>query len=402
MQPIGQPSLPAVSSGTRVRDAEIVVVGGGLSGSLTAVLLARAGRRVVLVDLHRVRPVEFRVEKLAGEQVALLRRLGLFEPLAAASTPFGEIVNVHRGRILDRTRSEHYSILYQDIVRVVRAEIPPTVDVVIGRVTDIETTPERQRVVLSNGEAIEAQLVVLATGFADTLREKLGITRRVVFDRHSVNYGFTIAPPPGESFGFPALTYYGERVEDRIDYLTLMPLGEGGVMRANLFTFRDHRDPWAHNFRRAPKEKLLEVMPGLSRYLGDFTAVDGVQLGIMDLYVVENHLRDGLVVIGDAFQTSCPAAGTGVSRLLVDVDRLCNVHLPRWLETPGIEAAKIARFYDDPVKRGSDARAAHKARHRRAISVETSLRWEARRRQHYLRRRVIGWMRQLKALRRPA
>lgn len=260
----------------------MAIVGGGLSGSLAAVLLARAGRRVVLIDLHRVRPVEFRVEKLAGDQVKILRRLGLLEPLAAASTPFGEILNVHRGRILDRTKSEHYSILYQDVVRVARDLIPPSVEFVVGRVAGIETGPERQRISLADGQVIEARLVVLATGFADTLREKLGIGRRVVFDRHSVNYGFNIAPAPGKSFDFPALTYYGERVEDRIDYLTLMPLGDGGTMRANLFTFRDHRDPWAHAFRRAPKEKLLEVMPGLSRFLGDFTVVGGVQLGIMD------------------------------------------------------------------------------------------------------------------------
>jgi hypothetical protein len=76
-----------------------------------------------------------------------------------------------------------------------------------------------------------------------------------------------------------------------------------------------------------------------------------------------------------------------VSRLLVDIDRLCNVHLPRWFATPGMEGRKIARFYEDP---------APVVRHRRSISVETTLRWEARRRQHYLRRRLLGWIRRFK------
>jgi 2-polyprenyl-6-methoxyphenol hydroxylase-like FAD-dependent oxidoreductase len=370
----------------------VVIVGGGLSGALAAVVLGRAGRRVVLVDLRATHPVAFRVEKLAGDQVELLRRLGVIDAIAAEATRFDEIINVYRGKILDRSESEHYSILYQDIVRVVRAQIPESVDVRIGRVAEVETGPATQRVRLASGEVVEARLVILATGLGDALREKLGIRRRVIFDRHSVNFGFNMAPAPGKRFDFPALTYYGENVADRVDYLTVMPLGD--VMRANLFTFRDHRDPWAHGFRREPREKLFEVMPGLRPFLGEFEIVGPVQLGLMDLYGIDNHVRDGLVVIGDAFQTSCPAAGTGVSRLLVDVDRLCNVHLPRWFATPGMEARKIARFYEDPVKQAADTRAARMARHRRSISVETTLRWEARRRQHYLRRRLLGWIRQ--------
>jgi len=70
----------------------------------------------------------------------------------------------------------------------------------------------------------------------------------------------------------------------------------------------------------------------------------------MDLANVEGHLQPGIVLIGDAFQTSCPAAGTGVSRLLVDVERLCTVHLPGWLKTDGMGTEKIATFYSDHDK----------------------------------------------------
>jgi 2-polyprenyl-6-methoxyphenol hydroxylase-like FAD-dependent oxidoreductase len=115
----------------------------------------------------------------------------------------------------------------------------------------------------------------------------------------------------------------------------------------------------------------------------------------MDLYVVEGHRRDGVVLIGDAFQTSCPAAGTGVSRLLSDIDRLCTVHLPRWLATPGMPASKIAEFYDDPVKAAVDAKAARLAQYRRLLSTEPRLSWEVHRRQVRLRRRVVGWLREV-------
>ena len=132
-------------------------------------------------------------------------------------------------------------------------------------------------------------------------------------------------------------------------------------------------------------------MPGLRRFLGEFEVTSEVEVGVMDLYVVEQYRRDGVVLIGDAFQTSSPPAGTGASRLLVDVDRLCNVHLPRWLATPGMGAEKIAQFYDDPVKRASDDRAARMAQDRRSFAVGTSLASRLRRRKHY-------WLRTLRRL----
>jgi hypothetical protein len=84
-------------------------------------------------------------------------------------------------------------------------------------------------------------------------------------------------------------------------------------------------------------------MPGLRPFLGDFEVIDRMENWVMDLYVVEGHVQNGVVLIGDAFQTSCPAAGTGVSRLLTDVERLCH-HVPQWLASPGMAADKIAAF----------------------------------------------------------
>ena len=76
------------------------------------------------------------------------------------------------------------------------------------------------------------------------------------------------------------------------------------------------------------------------------------------------------MLVGDAFATSCPAAGTGARKVLVDVERLCNVHIPRWLATPGMGEAKIAAFYDDPVKQACDA-LMRRRRHSRLRSYST-------------------------------
>ena len=79
------------------------------------------------------------------------------------------------------------------------------------------------------------------------------------------------------------------------------------------------------------------------------------------------------MLVGDAFATSCPAAGTGTSKVFTDVERLCNVHIPRWLASDGMGVDKIAAFYDDPVKRACDRHSADKAFNLRSLSIEPGL-----------------------------
>jgi 2-polyprenyl-6-methoxyphenol hydroxylase-like FAD-dependent oxidoreductase len=55
----------------------------------------------------------------------------------------------------------------------------------------------------------------------------------------------------------------------------------------------------------------------------------------VDLSAAKDYRREGRVLVGDAFATSCPAAGTGLDKAFTDVERLCHVHIPRWLATGG-------------------------------------------------------------------
>ena len=102
------------------------------------------------------------------------------------------------------------------------------------------------------------------------------------------------------------------------------------------------------------------------------------------------YLQPGIVLVGDAFSTSCPAAGTGTTKVFTDVERLCNVYIPQWLATDGMDAQKIAQFYDDPEKVACETRCLEKAYHLRSLSTDNGLSWRAQRWARFLVRLAQG------------
>ncbi|MCJ9730752.1 NAD(P)/FAD-dependent oxidoreductase [Bradyrhizobium sp. PRIMUS42] len=389
---------PNATAGASRTVADIAIVGGGLAGSLAAAVLARAGHRIALIDKRAVHPDEFRVEKIGGHQLAMLRKLGFLDALEKAACRYDQVLNIREGKVVDVSVGQAYGFPYADLVAMARSQLPDPSSLIVDEVTAISCSDGVQHLELASGRRLTARLVVLATGMAAALAYKLGIRRRVLAERHSVSFGFTIARKDGRPFDFEALTCYGERTADGIDYLSLFPVRAG--MRANLFMFRDPTDPIMRELRREPEATLLRLLPGLRPYLGDFRVTDRVQNWVMDLTVVEGHLQPGVVLIGDAFQTNCPAAGTGVARLLVDVDRLCTEYAPRWIMTAGMGQEKIAQFYSDRDKIAADQQSLKMARFRQALTSRDDLGWDVRRRLHFLRRSLAhrvdqmhpGWL----------
>ncbi|MBH5399782.1 FAD-dependent monooxygenase [Bradyrhizobium sp. CNPSo 4010] len=389
---------PADGGKSATIDSDVAIVGGGLAGSLAAAMLARAGHRVALVDKRAVHPDEFRVEKIGGHQLELVRKLGFLDALEDVACRYDRVLNIREGKVVDVSVGRAYGFPYADLVAMARRQIGDPTSLIVDEVIAIGNCDDVQHLELASGRRVTARLVVLATGMAGGLGYKLGIRRRVLAERHSVSFGFTIARKDGTAFDFEALTCYGERTADGIDYLSLFPVRAG--MRANLFMFRDPTDPIMRELRREPEATVLRLLPGLRSYLGDFRVTDRVQNWVMDLTIVEGHLQPGIVLIGDAFQTNCPAAGTGVARLLVDVDRLCTEYVPQWLMTAGMGLDKISQFYADRDKIAADQQSLKMARFRQALTSRNDIGWDVRRRLHFLRRSLAhrvdqmhpGWL----------
>ena len=360
-----------------MRYTDIAIVGGGLAGSTAAAMLGRAGIPTILIDPHPVYPPDLRCEKLDGGQVDILRKTGLAEAVLRAATHDGRVWLARFGYLLDKKPSDQHGILYDTLVNTIRAEISSAVETIHAKATAISTSAERQKIVLSNGDEISARLVVLSNGLNVGLRHTIGIERRVISECHSITVGFDFTPVGRPSFDFPALTYYPERSHHRMAYLTLFPIGN--AMRANLMVYRPMDDPWFRQLRQAPEQTLLAMMPGLRKIAGKFKVTGQVRIRPADLCESSGHRQPGLVLVGDAFATSCPAAGTGTDKVFTDVERLCNLYIPGWLSTDGMDTGKIAAFYDDPVKKECDAWSMAKAYSFRSLSIENGLYWQAQR-----------------------
>lgn len=357
---------------------DIAIIGGGLAGSTAAAMLGRASISTILVDPHPTFPPDFRVEKIGGaEQVERFRKTGLADAILAKTTHDGTNWIARYGILLDKAPSQQFGIDYDALVNAIRCEIPGEVEQMFAKALSVATGNDRQTVTLSNGEQISARLVVIANGLNVGLRHMLGIEREITSRCHSISIGFDIAPVGRSRFDFPAMTYFSERPSDRIPYISMFPIGER--MRANLFTYRPFDDPWLREFRLAPAKTLDASLPRLNAITGAFTVTDEPKIRPVDLYVNSGYRRAGIVLVGDAFASTCPVTGTGTDKVFTDVAQLCNVHIPAWLASDGMGEDKIAAFYDDPLKTACDAWSLGKAYSFRSVSIDEGIYWRMQR-----------------------
>ena len=366
---------------------DVAIVGGGLAGSALAAVLHRQGIRVGLLDMHAAFPPDFRAEKLTDHQLRALRRLGLDGSVLAAATTFDVLWIARFGKIVERRPNREHGIDYADLVNAIRANLPDACRRQ-ARVAGLTAGPDRQLIRLGSGETVEARLTVVATGLGRTLLDDLGIRRVTTSSEPSLAIGFDLALAyPGD---LKPLTYYGEKTGDRSAYLTVFPIA--GRARANLFVYRSRAEPWVRAFRQAPRDQLIATMPRLQAILGDFDVVGTPVLRPIHLHESQGHVRDGAVLVGDAFATTCPTGGTGIDKVLTDVERLAAL-IPDWLASDGMAREKIARFYADPIKRACDENARTMTAYARAMAIDTGALWALRRYSNYYAQRVRYWLR---------
>lgn len=331
-------------------ETDVAIVGAGLAGSLAATMLGRRGVSVALIDpFEHARP-DFRCEKIEDRHADSLAKAGVLDEILPAARRYENVWVARLGRLAEIKPIVEYGIAYGDFVNGIRRLIPSEVVFVHNKVASLSLTPERQTLTLLSGDQISARLIIGATGLGAGFLDRIDMHRREISKCHSLSIGFDA---DSENLPFDSLTYFGEDPSHRVAYITLFPLASG--LRVNIFTYHDLDDPWVRRLRISPMEAIAEALPRLERLTGRLRVRGAVKIRPVDLIATENAAQPGIALIGDAFSTACPVSGTGASKALLDTERLCNVHVPNWLSTPGMDADKIAAFYRDPLKTACDA-----------------------------------------------
>lgn len=333
-----------------VLETDVAIVGAGLAGSLAATMLGRAGYSVALIDpFDQARP-DFRCEKIEDRHADSLAKAGVLDEILPGARRYENVWVARLGRLAEIKPIVEYGLAYGDFVNGIRRLIPAQVIFVHNKVSALTLTPERQTLTLVGGEQISTRLVIGATGLGAGFLDRIDMHRREISKCHSLSIGFDAE---SEDLPFDSLTYFGEDPAHRVAYITLFPLATG--LRVNIFSYHDLDDPWVKRLRISPMEAIAEVLPRLERLTGRLRVRGAIKIRPVDLVATENAVQPGIALIGDAFSTACPVSGTGASKALLDAERLCNVHVPDWLATPGMSKDKIAAFYRDPQKAACDA-----------------------------------------------
>ncbi|MEW6597123.1 MAG: FAD-dependent monooxygenase [Pseudomonadota bacterium] len=379
-----------------VLSVDVAIVGGGMAGAVAAHILTRKGVSTAVIDLRAQYPSAFRCEKLTADQLELLDSLQLGDVVRAIGAPYASVDMAVGAKVADRRPVAELGVRYETMVNAVREALPKEANFIVARVDELRAGPDRQSVLLADGRRIDARLIVLATGGAEKLRAGLGVRRKLLRPAHSVCVGVSLARTDGYDFPFEAMIHQGARVGEGVAFASLFPME--GALRVNLFSFRGLDDPRIVAVRKDPLAGLAALAPGLLDLVGPVESLRAAELHLVDLYEVEGQVRDGAVLVGDAFRASCPSTGTGVTRLLTDVSQLCELHIPEWLATPGMAAEKIARYYADPVKQACDANAARMAESQRDTGLALSFMAKVKRHARLARTTLSG----MAAGRRPA
>jgi 2-polyprenyl-6-methoxyphenol hydroxylase-like FAD-dependent oxidoreductase len=356
---------------------DVLIVGGGVAGATAATLLSRQGVQVTVVDRWAKYPECFKAEKIESDQADLFRKFGLMDTLLPHTGAVREILRAQDGQVIRKLTTEQYGIFYHDMVNALRGVMPAEVEFKVSRVEGMETGPERQTVRLSTGEVYQPRLVVLASGVGADLSQRLNLQRTVIQREQCFAAGFNINRVDGQPFDFSSITYFPTGSEARIAYLTLFPIGK--LMRANLFACWSMHEERTREFVRQPDQELAHWLPQVNEVAGQFTVSSKVETARIDLFETAPPAAPGVVLIADAFQSVCPITGTGLSKVLTDVDVLCHECMPAWLASPGMEAGKLASFYQNARKREVDQHSLAGADYARRITMDTSLGWRLRR-----------------------
>ncbi|HEY0071696.1 MAG TPA: FAD-dependent oxidoreductase [Chloroflexia bacterium] len=332
------------------RIVDVCIVGAGAAGIACAQGLARQGASVTLIERLDPMPNALKAEKIDGEAVLSLLRLGFQPAVEAAFTPLHSVSIFFGERSLGTLplsvpdAGGHYHVLINSL----RAHVDPRVDFRRGtKVLALAQRSDCVEVVTDKGEHIACRLLVMATGDARQLIEPLGAKYDTQMPHQVFVAAFTMEGSLGDSASpVDTQTYHHPVAGGPIAYATFFRLG--GAHRANIFCPGPISEEWQRDLKQRPLEALSEHNRLLAAASKGWQMVSPVMIRKIQVFQLQPPDLPRVVVLGDAAHTIDPAGGGGLTFSLLETEVLLDFHIGRWLREDDCGHAAIQAFYDDP------------------------------------------------------
>ena len=317
---------------------DVAVVGASLAGAATAIHLAEAGHRVVVLERHAEDRRKACGEGLFPRGVAQLERLGLLDEIQRLGQPLAG-VRFHAGEHVAEARfggggatglgiqRAHLDPLLRARAREVGVDLRPGVSVrsllVEGnRLCGVRT---------ASGDEVRARVVVAADGLRSRLRTQAGLDRPASTTRYGVSAHVRLPANAGP--------FVDVHFEDGFEvYVT--PVG-GRVVNVAMLLRRRAMPRFAGRLAEAFEEVLgaSGVLP-----VGAALADEPLAAGPFPARSLRAW-RQNLVLVGDAAGFLDAISGEGMSTTLVSARR-CALAVSEYLVSGSAGDAGAFRRYD--------------------------------------------------------
>ncbi|MCC2610111.1 UbiH/UbiF family hydroxylase [Neorhizobium petrolearium] len=308
---------------------EIAVVGGGLAGSLAALALARAGRKVALIAPASEKADE-RTTALMDQSIRLLERLGVWDDIApsAAALSIMQIIDGTK-RLLRAPTTQFraqdvglyafgYNIPNKALSGTLDAAVTaePNITKITQSVQTVDYSAERAAITLSDASTITVDFIVGADGRKSKTRDAAGIgVRRWSYSQSALVLNFAHTLPHGN---------VSTEFHTETGPFTQVPLPG---LRSSLVWVVTPKE--AQRLVALPVEDLSQAIEDrMQSMLGKVTVEDTPQIWPLSSLMADRFGKGRLALIGEAAHAFPPIGAQGLNLSLRDVIALSELLAP--------------------------------------------------------------------------